>query len=117
MVLVPKRSSRKWILKFSLEAETTNSDHSPIIGWALDGNPIYGPYGFSNRDGSGLIRQMKSGYLTKIQTTDLHTLFFPGHFSGDYLFEDSGDLDIHNGRFCVTPDFPGGVYALFCHLW
>ena len=45
---------------------------------AYDGNPIYGPYGFSNRDGSGLIRQMKSGYLPcKIQITDLHILFFP----------------------------------------
>ena len=21
--------------------------HSPIIGWAYDGNPIYGPYGYS----------------------------------------------------------------------
>ena len=24
------------------------SDHSPILGWAFDGCPIYGPYGFSN---------------------------------------------------------------------
>jgi hypothetical protein len=22
--------------------------HSPIIGWAYDGNPIYGPYGYKN---------------------------------------------------------------------
>ena len=22
--------------------------HSPIIGWAYDGNPIYGPYGYAN---------------------------------------------------------------------
>ena len=25
-------------------------NHSPIIGWAYDGNPIYGPYGYSTRD-------------------------------------------------------------------
>ncbi|MCB1225194.1 MAG: sulfatase-like hydrolase/transferase [Verrucomicrobiales bacterium] len=23
------------------------------------------------------------------------------------------DLDLHNGRFCVTPEFPGGTYAYF----
>ena len=22
--------------------------HSPIIGWAYDGNPIYGPFGYAN---------------------------------------------------------------------
>ena len=22
--------------------------HSPIIGWAFDGNPIYGPYGYTD---------------------------------------------------------------------
>ena len=27
--------------------EVESSDHSPIIGWAYDGNPIYGPYGLS----------------------------------------------------------------------
>jgi len=26
----------------------TDKDHSPILGWAYDGNPIYGPYGFSD---------------------------------------------------------------------
>ena len=25
--------------------ETSSNNHSPIIGWAYDGNPIYGPYG------------------------------------------------------------------------
>ena len=27
--------------------EVTNSFHSPILGWAYDGNPIYGPNGYS----------------------------------------------------------------------
>ena len=30
--------------------EIPSTDHSPIIGWAYDGNPIYGPYGYSLRD-------------------------------------------------------------------
>ena len=28
-------------------AEQVSLNHSPIIGWAYDGNPIYGPYGLS----------------------------------------------------------------------
>ena len=35
--------------------------HSPIIGWAYDGNPIYGPYGFDTQTG-GTVRAIKSGY-------------------------------------------------------
>ena len=37
--------------------------HSKIIGWAFDGNPIYGPFGFSNNVNSnqGVVRQ-QSGY-------------------------------------------------------
>ena len=36
--------------------------HSKIIGWALDGYPIYGPYGFTNTDGTGAIKKMAGGY-------------------------------------------------------
>ena len=47
---------------------------------------------------------------------------FPiGHYIEDYEYMgDIGltqgvdfDLDEHNGRFCVTPDFPNGIYAYF----
>ena len=34
----------------SLE-EITNIVHSPIVGWAYDGSPIYGPYGFNTPTG------------------------------------------------------------------
>lgn len=44
-----------------------------------------------------------------------------GHYLEDYEFKgDLGmtqgvhfDLDVCNGRYCVTPDFPGGTYAYF----
>ena len=39
--------------------------HSPIIGYAYDGNPIYGPYAYSTLTG-GIIRQVKSGYRLNI---------------------------------------------------
>ena len=98
--------------------EIDNSFHSPILGWAYDGNPIYGPYGFGNIDGSGSIRRMESGY--KLVTTAInrpdYTTFPNGFFVNDYIFTGDGDLDESNGRFCVTPDFPNGVYAYFCTI-
>jgi len=36
--------------------------HAPLIGFAYDGFPIYGAYGFKNVDGTGGIVRMKSGY-------------------------------------------------------
>ena len=32
------------------------------------------------------------------------------------MFTEEGDLDEHNGRYCVTPDFPNGVYAYFATI-
>ena len=48
-------------LKIANNVEIESSDHSPIIGWAYDGHPIYGPYGYVTRSG-GVVTQMKSGY-------------------------------------------------------
>ena len=48
-------------LKLVDSQETISQDHSPIIGWAYDGNPIYGPYGYSSNSG-GVVTIMKSGY-------------------------------------------------------
>lgn len=36
-----------------------------------------------------------------------------GSFVEDYEFVGTGHLDRRNGRFCVTPEFPGGTYAYF----
>jgi hypothetical protein len=92
--------------------------HSPIVGWAYDGNPIYGPYGFKNIDGTGDISRMVSGYkLARVQKGRPSYNSFPnGFFANDYIFTGDGDLDVHNGRFCVTPDYPNGVYAYFCTI-
>ena len=97
--------------------EGTNSYHSPIIGWAYDGNPIYGPYGFTDPQG-GNISQMVSGYelRTNPQNRPPTSLFPLGYFIEDYIFTDRGNLDEHNGRFCVTPDYPNGRYCYFSTL-
>lgn len=111
-------SSNNRVVDF--EADRSNSKrHSPIVGWAYDGNPIYGPYGYSNGI-SGEVRALRSGYKLK-QSTERENgpsfnLYFNGFFVEDYEFKESddSDLDISNGRFCITPEYPNGVYAYFC---
>ena len=96
------------------DEEITSKFHSPIIGWAYDGNPIYGPYGFSTQTG-GTIRAMESGY-EKVESSARPSSFAVGFFVEDYEFTDNGDLDEHNGRFCVTPEYPNGTYAYFATI-
>tara|TARA_R100000005_G_scaffold3959_3_gene2152 strand:- start:1559 stop:13723 length:12165 start_codon:yes stop_codon:yes gene_type:complete len=95
--------------------ETESDYHSPIIGWAYDGNPIYGPYGYDTPTG-GSVRSMKSGYELQTNLANRPDLFTDGFFVNDYVFTDNGDLDEHNGRFCITPDYPNGVYAYFATI-
>ena len=127
--------------------------HSPIIGWAFDGYPIYGPYGFANpNDAGSAVRRMVSGYVPRngafgttnlsatgrtsypawalampTQLTNLNgPAVSPSYPLGWYVqdFDHLGDrgyvqgagqfdLDRYNGRWCVTPQFPGGTYAYF----
>ena len=93
--------------------EIPSEFHSPIIGWAYDGNPIYGPYGFDTNTG-GAVKALRSGY-SLVEASSRPSLFAwrQGFFCEDYEFTGDGDLDEHNGRYCVTPDFPNGVYAYF----
>ena len=89
--------------------------HSPIIGWAYDGNPIYGPFGFTKPDdiNSGLSTIRSSYTKNSSEVVNRPSGFADGFFNNDFQFDASGDLDIHNGRFCKTPEFPNGVYAYF----
>ena len=99
--------------------EITSKYHSPIIGWAYDGNPIYGPYGFDVASGSGTVKEMEPGYelvSTTLANRPSASIYPKGFFVEDYIFTGDGDLDEHNGRFCVTPDFPNGVYAYFATI-
>jgi hypothetical protein len=105
--------------------------HSPLIGFAYDGYPVYGAYGYKNADGTGGITRIKSGYqLRNISTrtvwadgTDVPdgpavSVTYPlGYFREDYEFVShpgaADYLDVHNGRFCVTPEYPNGMYCYF----
>ena len=47
----------------------TITAHSPLIGWANDGLPIYGPYGYSSAlDVTSGIRRMTSGFVKRNAT-------------------------------------------------
>ena len=104
-------------------------DHSPILGWAYDGNPIYGPYGYANPvfDGAanGGIARMRSGYDIDAEPSALlrpTVGFADGDFTQDFVYKRSTGtatietLDEYNGRFCQTPEYPKGTYAYFSTL-
>ncbi len=94
--------------------------HSPILGFAYDGNPIYGPYGYVDpTDPQSAIRRMTSSYVLKENRQGGPTLAnYPiGSFINDYEYQHrTGSLDENNGRFCITPDYPEGTYAYFMTL-
>ena len=112
--------------------DTLSTLHAPIIGYAFDGFPVYGAFGYSNKDGTGGIRRMQSSYQIRniikrnilpngmaasSAGPDVSTRFPLGYYVEDYEFvQGSGDLDEHNGRFCVTPEYPKGIYAYFVSL-
>ena len=56
-------------LTATLEEKISGLSHSPIVGWAYDGNPIYGPYGDSNSltQTGGIIRP-QSSYKVDVET-------------------------------------------------
>ena len=91
--------------------------HSPIIGWAYDGNPIYGPYGYTDPlDINSGIKILETGYSLNSTIENRSDLSFDlGFFADDYSYTPSSttDLDEHNGRFGKTPEYPNGVYAYF----
>ncbi|WP_341903300.1 YHYH protein [Fluviicola taffensis] len=107
-----------------------STQHSPLIGYAYDGFPIYGAYAYKNADGTGGIVRMKSSFSLRNITVRntyydgssvtagpaVNATYPLGYFREDYEFTApaSADyLDIHNGRFCVTPEYPAGIYCYF----
>ena len=101
----------------ALRQNDNGSNHSPILGFAYDGNPIYGAFGFSDAlDSTSSIVRMDSSYTKNIARSNGPAVAtYPlGSFFEDYTYvHQSGHLDQNNGRFCVTPDYPEGTYAYF----
>ncbi len=93
--------------------------HSPQIGWAADGFPIYAVYGYAEGDDpKSKIKPLKSSYRLKSGNRPAGQRNPGGKYDGtfiqDYQYvERAGDLDECNGRFGKTPDFPAGTYAYY----
>ena len=90
--------------------------HSPMIGYAMDGYPIYALYGYKDpEDSKSGIKKLPSSFqLKKGYRPNPPGGKYDGTFSKDYEYvKGSGDLDECNGRFTVTKEFPEGTYAYF----
>ena len=65
---------------------------------------------------------MKSSYQLQSFTSRnngpaVNATYFLGYFREDYEYISHAEedyLDEHNGRTCVTPEYPNGTYAYFC---
>jgi hypothetical protein len=106
-----------------------SSRHAPLIGFAFDGYPIYRAYGYARANGTGAIRNRHTSYQLRniaVRTTlpDGTTASSAGPAISatrplGYYIEDfeylagRGDLDSHNGRFCITSEYPQGTYPYF----
>jgi hypothetical protein len=48
------------------ESTTPLTNHSPIVAWASDGLPVYGPYGYGDpNNASSAVRRMVSGFVLR----------------------------------------------------
>lgn len=90
--------------------------HSPLVGWAADGFPIYALYGY--KDNAKQVVPVRSSYRLKQGSRPTGGTnpggTYDGTFLNDYEYvKGAGNLDECNGRMTSTPEFPQGTYAYF----
>jgi hypothetical protein len=108
-----------------------DQNHSPIIGYAFDGFPIYGSYAYENTDGTGEIKRMETSYkirdISERNSLPDGSILSPNEYGPDVSYQDPlgnyledyeyvdgyGHLNEFNGRFCVTPEYLEGTFAYF----
>lgn len=91
----------------------TRRDQPELIGFAGDGFPIYGPYGYASpSDSTSAVVELTSSYQLKSgQRSNGPLGAYDGTYIEDYEYiHGSGDLDECNGRTGVTPEYPNGTY-------
>ncbi len=87
-----------------------------LVGYAADGFPIYGVYGYAKvDDAKSGVQELKSSYRLKRGKRPSGNQGPGGRFDGTYTqdyeyVEGLGDLDEANGRTGVTPEYPNGTY-------
>ena len=97
----PNETANEGWKDYSFPSSTNTGEASDVIGVAFDGYPIYGVFG---DDGTGQIVEMKSSYRLKAGETGYNGI-------DDYEYVAGlGHLDVCNGHYGPTPDFPQGIY-------
>lgn len=111
------------------DIECDGSEASPVVGFAADGFPVYGP---CFEDADGTIRAAQTGYelktgerqdvdgfTTPYVTGNVESSEYSGQFIGDYEWTGAGDLDVCNGMsidgqygYYITGEYP---YVLACY--
>jgi YHYH protein len=109
------------------------TEHSSLVGYAFDGVPIYGPFGFvDGQAATGGVREMRSCYRKKAARTCCIAAarcapaasfegkaLVLGAFVEDFEFDQEAftkkqcDLDTYNSRVTVTPEYGTPVRAYF----
>tara|TARA_Y100000768_G_scaffold379880_1_gene356210 strand:- start:582 stop:2630 length:2049 start_codon:yes stop_codon:yes gene_type:complete len=97
----PDEETNQTWMDYSIDSSRSLSEHSPIVGFAFDGYPIYGFIGW---DEEGDVTEMKSSYRLKDGETG-----YNGIDDYEYIVG-LGNLDSCNGEFGPTPDYPEGIY-------
>ena len=94
-------------------SDVSNGEHSPLVGFAPDGFPIYARTGYvdASNPSSG-ITLLRSSYQLKSGTRPSGPGgAYDGTYVADYGWVSGlGELDENNGRVGVTPEYPGGTY-------
>ena len=117
-----------------------STKHGPLIGFAFDGFPVYGGFGHTNPlDTTSPIKRIKPSYRLRnitarttlpdgtaavgpainapIQNPGSVILAVLGAYKEDFEYvPGSGDLDESNGRFCITKEYPNGIYCYFATI-
>lgn len=104
-----------------MKSKTGSSGHSPILGYAFDGFPIYGPYGYDhtdnnyssddNRETSCPVKLMLSSYTGPVDSLGNPT--YIQRVKDTSTGANTEYLDICNGRFGKTPEYPNGIYHYY----
>lgn len=98
-----------------LVSKQAKGPNMTLVGFALDGYPVYARYGYTvaSNAASG-VKVIKGSYQLKSSPDAGRppvATYAMGAFTQDYQYvAGSGDVDDCNGRTGVTPEFPGGIY-------
>ena len=102
---------------FDNDLNIDGTTHSPLLGYAADGFPIYYKYVYSDpNDANSSVSNFDSGFQLKAGNRPGDGVTAPnGTYDGNYV-EDyeyvntNSDLDECGGRIGVTPEYPEGTY-------